>query len=432
MIVLAITFLIVLISFNQIMKIYVENEVREDLNLTVNKVLNDIKQSGIDNFNGDRLSKIKLVKEIKLVGRFFDTNIIILSNNNRIIYNDDPLIINRDNIRDIFLDNNIIFNRKKIIVNNREVGSIIVYSYLEELIVVKRSISKILLISFILSFFVSLIFSNFFKKRISKPLIQLRDKIKNYDFNKTFQEIEVESDDEISELAESFNSMIRKLNEYSSQSKSFFQNASHELKTPLMSIQGYAEAIKEGVVTDEEIGESLDIIIEESKNLKQLVNNMILLTKLEDREESYIFEERLLFSVMEDAINKYRLIANDRNIKIEMNIDKSILINYDYKKMYIAISNLMSNGLRYAKQILTINIYKDAFNVYIEVIDDGDGIDESILNTLFDRFVKGKNGKSGIGLSLTKIIIENHNGIIKVKNNSELGVKFIITLPLNG
>jgi len=81
--------------------------------------------------------------------------------------------------------------------------------------------------------------------------------------------------------------MIQKLDEYSNKNKKFFQNASHELKSPLMSIQGYAEAIKEGVVNEDEVEESLDIIIEESKNLKELVNSMIMLTKFDDSKEKF-------------------------------------------------------------------------------------------------------------------------------------------------
>ncbi len=323
-IVLSITFLIILVSFNQIMKIYIEKEVREDLNITTNKVLNDIKESGISNFNSDRLSKIKLVKEIRLLGRYFNNNVIILNEKNRIVFKDDPLIETFENVKAVFSDSNIIYVRKKIIVNNKEFGTIIVYSYLEELKTIKRSISKNLFISFILSFFVALIFSNFFRKMISKPLLELRDKMKNYSFDKDFEEIEINSNDEISDLANSFNLMIKKLNEYSSQSKRFFQNASHELKSPLMSIQGYAEAIKE-----EEIEKSLDIIIEESKNLKELVNSMILLTKLEDSKEKFIFKEQLLFSVIEDVLNKYKLIAKNNNIEIEINIEKGILLKYD-------------------------------------------------------------------------------------------------------
>ena len=78
-----------------------------------------------------------------------------------------------------------------------------------------------------------------------------------------------------------------------------------------------------------EIEKSLDIIIEESKNLKELVNSMILLTKLEDSKEKFIFKEQLLFSVIEDVLNKYKLIAKNNNIEIEINIEKGILLKYD-------------------------------------------------------------------------------------------------------
>jgi len=92
------------------------------------------------------------------------------------------------------------------------------------------------------------------------------------------------------------------------------------------------------------------------------------------------------------------------------------------------ISNIISNSLRYTKDIINIKIYKDNLNVFIEITDNGDGIDTEIIDHIFDRFIKGKNGKSGIGLSLSKAIVEAHNGNISVVNTEEMGAKFLIVL----
>jgi len=428
LIVLLITFVIVFISFSQIMKVYIEKEIKEDLNIIAVKVLNDIKASGIDNFNIDRANKVKLVKEMRLIGRYFNSKIVVLNNRDRIIYKDDELIKNISDLINIYEDENIIFIRKKIISNKKEIGSFVVYSYLDNIKIIKKTINRNLIISFLFSSLIAIAFSNLFKKKISKPLIDLRDNIKKYDFNKENKKLEIKSNDEIGDLAESFNEMIQKLDEYSNKNKKFFQNASHELKSPLMSIQGYAEAIKEGVVNEDEVEESLDIIIEESKNLKELVNSMIMLTKFDDSKEKFIFEERLIFSVIEDVLNRYKLLINEKNIEIKTDIDKGIMLKYDYKKLYTAISNIISNSLRYTKDIINIKIYKDNLNVFIEITDNGDGIDTEIIDHIFDRFIKGKNGKSGIGLSLSKAIVEAHNGNISVVNTEEMGAKFLIVL----
>lgn len=430
LIVLLITFVIVLISFSQIMKVYIEKEIKEDLNITAVKVLNDIKASGIENFNTDRANKLKLIKEIRLLGKYFNSNIVVVSNKNRIVYKDDELIKNISDLINIYEDENIIFIRRKIMSNKKEIGSFVVYSYLDDIKIIKKTINKNLTISFLFSSLIAIAFSNLFKKKISKPLIDLRDNIKIYDFNKENKKLEIKSNDEIGDLAESFNEMIFKLDEYSNKNKKFFQNASHELKSPLMSIQGYAEAIKEGVVKDDEVEESLDIIIEETRNLKELVNSMIMLTKLDDSKEEFNFEEKLIFSVVEDVLNRYKLLINEKNIEIKTNIDKNIVLKYDYKKLHTAISNVISNSLRYTEDLLTIDIYKSGKNVIIEITDNGKGIDKEIINNIFDRFVKGKNGKSGIGLSLAKSIVEGHKGSIKVVNTEKTGAKFSIVIPL--
>ncbi|MDM8533409.1 HAMP domain-containing sensor histidine kinase [Clostridiaceae bacterium HSG29] len=430
LIVLLITFVIVFVSFSQIMKVYIEKEIREDLNLTATKILNDIKLSGIEDFNSTRVNKIRLVKEIRLIGKYFDSNIVLLNNRRRIIYKDDELIEKISDLINIYEDKNIIFIRREIMSDGKEIGSFVVYSYLNDIKIVKKAINKNLMVSFLFSSLIAIVFSNLFKKKISKPLIDLRDNIKKYDFNNKNEKIEIKSNDEIGDLAESFNEMINKLYAYSNKNKKFFQNASHELKSPLMSIQGYAEAIKEGIVKEDEVEKSLDIIIDESKNLKELVNSMIMLTKFDDSKEEFEFEERLIFSVIEDVLNRYKLLISEKNIKIETKIDKEIFLKYDYKKLYTAISNIISNSLRYTKNLISVEIYKTESNVIIEITDNGDGIDKEIIDHIFDRFVKGKNGKSGIGLSLTKTIVEAHNGSLNVENTENMGAKFTIKLPI--
>jgi len=167
--VLLITFVIVFISFSQIMKVYIEKEIKEDLNITAVKVLNDIKASGIDNFNIDR---------------YFNSKIVVLNNRDRIIYKDDELIKNISDLINIYEDENIIFIRKKIMSNKNEIESFVVYSYLDDIKIIKKAINKNLIVSFILSSLIAIAFSNLFKKKISKLLIDLRDNIKKYDFNK--------------------------------------------------------------------------------------------------------------------------------------------------------------------------------------------------------------------------------------------------------
>ena len=151
------------------MKVYIEKEIKEDLNITAVKVLNDIKASGIDNFNIDR---------------YFNSKIVVLNNRDRIIYKDDELIKNISDLINIYEDENIIFIRKKIMSNKNEIESFVVYSYLDDIKIIKKAINKNLIVSFILSSLIAIAFSNLFKKKISKLLIDLRDNIKKYDFNK--------------------------------------------------------------------------------------------------------------------------------------------------------------------------------------------------------------------------------------------------------
>jgi len=256
----------------------------------------------------------------------------------------------------------------------------------------------------------------------------LASAMRNFSIKEENKAIKIETNDEIKELADSFNMMSQRIKQYDENQKSFFQNASHELKTPLMAIQGNAELILDQIVTGEEAEHSLNVIILESQRLKKIVEGITYLAKLENVEESFQFMAAPLDAVLRDAVKSVGAIAeqNGITIHIENSISDSILM--DEEKLKRAFINLLGNALRYAKNTIEVVGYKKNDLVVLEIKDDGIGFSPGEETKVFDRFYSGDSGGTGIGLAITKAIIEGHNGTITALPNTPQGAIFQIRL----
>jgi len=232
---------------------------------------------------------------------------------------------------------------------------------------------------------------------------------------------------EVQELNISINRLAKKLLDYHNSQKIAISNASHDLRTPLMSIQGYAEGIKYNVFDD--INQPLDIIIEESINLRDLIKSILTLSELDSRNLEKTYESLNIYTVLNHLANKLRGLAYKSNKTISIYGDKDIYINTDEVLLSQGITNILSNALRYAKQNVIISFQVNNNSILIRIEDDGDGIREEDLDNLFTRFYKGKNGNFGLGLSIAQSSIKYLDGDI-VAYNSKEGACFDIHLAL--
>jgi signal transduction histidine kinase len=197
-----------------------------------------------------------------------------------------------------------------------------------------------------------------------------------------------------------------------------------------MSIQGYAEGIKYGVIDDS--SSAVEIIIDESKRLTAIVEDLLYLSKLDSFQETIKPESLIAEDLLKSCIERINGIALHNKIKINTNFsDKKLIILADEEKLTRAIINILGNCLRYAKTEVNLSLNKDNSNLIITIEDDGAGFNENELGRIFDRFFKGTNGKYGLGLTITKSIIEMHNGTIVAKNSPKGGACFIIILTIN-
>ena len=209
--------------------------------------------------------------------------------------------------------------------------------------------------------------------------------------------------------------------------QTFFQNASHELKTPLMAIQGYAEGIQAGVM---DTGSAAEVILAESDRMTGLVDELLDISKIDMGRQPLTLSETDIRELLYDSIRAVEPAAAASGITIAPDFpEEPIMVKCDDTQIRRAVTNILTNGLRYARSKLCLTCRPDKQNVIIRIQDDGDGIAEGDLPHIFERFYMGKSGKSGIGLALTKEIIHLHKGTIRAYNGDS-GAVFEITLPV--
>ena len=210
--------------------------------------------------------------------------------------------------------------------------------------------------------------------------------------------------------------------------QTFFQNASHELKTPLMAIQGYAEGIQAGVM---DAGGAAEGILAESDRMTELVDELLDISKIDMGRQPLALSEMDVRELLYDSIRAVEPAAAASGITIAPDFpEEPVMVKCDDTQMRRAVTNILTNGLRYARSQLHLTCHADKRHVTIRIQDDGDGIAEADLPHIFDRFYMGKNGKSGIGLALAKEIIHLHKGTIRAYNGDS-GAVFEISIPVS-
>lgn len=235
-------------------------------------------------------------------------------------------------------------------------------------------------------------------------------------------------------------SYIDKLVESEKIRSEFTANVSHELKTPLTSINGYAEMIAAGITSKEDTIKFANIINKEGLRLLELIDDIINLSRIET------FEGQEMIESLEE-VNIYtlaeRIVSNQQNRATERNIDlvltgENLEIYANRRMIEDLLSNLIDNAIKYNKDNgkVFVEIYKESDYCILKVKDTGIGISHRDLNRVFERFYRAdksrskKIGGTGIGLSIVKHIVEKHRGEIKLKSKVNIGSEIEIILPI--
>ncbi len=306
-----------------------------------------------------------------------------------------------------------------------------------------RSMNRRIFKNFISMSLITLCFSvllyYFISKRITKPIKNMSNAVTEFAKGNFQRRVEYNGNDEIGELATNFNVMATSLENLENMRSSFVANVSHELRTPMTTISGFIEGILDGTISGEDRDKYLKIALDETKRLSRLVNDLLSISKMENRE----FElNKSVFSINERVVQslfKFESNINEKNIEVELNLaDASPEVFADNDAVTQIVTNLLHNAVKFTPDNgnIWIRTWVTGKKAYIEIKNSGHGIESDKLKFLFDRFYKTDDSRSsdktgvGLGLFIVKNLLNHHGEKIWVESELDKHTKFVFSLTV--
>ncbi len=242
---------------------------------------------------------------------------------------------------------------------------------------------------------------------------------------------------EIGEIERTFNQMASDLDGIEMFRNDFINNFSHEFKTPIVSIRGFAKQLQNENLSEETRREYIDIIVSESTRLANMSSNILLLTKLENQT---LVSEKTTFSLDEQIRASILLLEkewSEKNIEFILDNLNDIQYNFNEEMLSHVWINLISNAIKFTDKdgLITISLYRDGENIIFKIRDCGIGMDKQVMSRIFEKFYQGDKSHNlsgnGIGLNIASRIITLAGGSIEVESEIGIGSEFTVILPMN-
>lgn len=299
-------------------------------------------------------------------------------------------------------------------------------------------------ISLLLALSVAGVLTNKFAASVTKPILEISHKLEGiYDEKIDFNFPHYQYDElniiarTTTDMSKSVQDYIRKLEKEKTIRQEFFSNASHELKTPLTAIRGYAELLQSGMASDTQMQkEFLGRIHSEVEEMTNLINDILMISRLETKELMPTKEILCVKSVAEEVKKTLKPLADENNVSLEIHCCDEF-VYMDRSHLQGILSNLMGNAVKYNRPggFVQTDITMNSTSLSIRVEDSGIGIAKEDQKRIFERFYRVDKGRSkrvagtGLGLSIVKHVTEFYGGCVSVESQSGVGSTFLVQLP---
>lgn len=327
-------------------------------------------------------------------------------------------------------------------VDGTSVGTVRVWAYGKSALMSERDIqlrsSSLLALGSagVLGVILSSIFGIVYSRQITKPINCITQAAMEIRSGNPNARTMLSGDDEISLLAETFDKMADSIQADRIMERRLTNDVAHELRTPLMAVQATVEAMEDGVLPANP--ENLQTVLRETKRLSRLTNAILELSRLENGTLPMAQRPILASTPVLAAIDAHSALFDLARLSVITDIDNTLVVNADPDRIQQAVGNLLSNSARYTPEegIVSISVQRAGAFAVIEVKDSGIGMSKDDLEMLFTRFWRADtardraSGGIGVGLSITKEIVERHGGSITVDSKPGEGATFSIYLPL--
>lgn len=300
-----------------------------------------------------------------------------------------------------------------------------------------KHIMWIIWLSIVCAMIISGLIINYFAKRlVVKPLGEINNAAKRLTQGQVNERVEVRSNDEIGQLAESFNIMAESLEKVDNTRKEFISNVSHELRSPITSIKGFVGGILDGVIPKDKEAYYFKIVYEEINRLARLVNDLLDISAMEAGKFNLQKIDFDINGVISLCILNLEGKIKSKGLDVRAIFEeKRNYVIADRDRIIQVLTNLLENAIKYSNDNgqIEVTTYTKGDKIYISIFNSGENISKEDLNNIWDRFYKSDKSRTnkvstGLGLAIVRLILSQHNEDVWVKNIDGKGVKFTFSL----
>lgn len=329
-----------------------------------------------------------------------------------------------------------------VVVSERRVGTVRVWAYGQGALLTDRdeafrrgSLAALLIAALVAIAFAS-IAGVWYANKLVAPINAITDAAKALRKGDREARTKLEGDDEIAALGRTFDEMADAIEADRQLERRLTADVAHELRTPLQAIQATVEAMQDGVLPADE--ERLGVVRDETVRLARLADGILELTRLERGSLPFTFRRIDVSAPVRAAVESLQALVESTGLALSVDLEEQLHVAGDLDRLQQAIGNLLSNSARYTPEggRIMVSVRHDGDVAVVEVADTGVGISVDDLPHVFSRFWRADNARAvtsggmGIGLAVTKEIVERHRGTIGVESVAGEGTRFAIRLPL--
>lgn len=316
-------------------------------------------------------------------------------------------------------------------------GMVIIHSTLSQINEVQSNIVRVIYIPFLVMLIISFALLAMISQKIMRPIRRINNVAESYSTGNFEVSMDIKSKDEIGQLASTLEYMASELSKLDEYRKDFISNISHDFRSPLTSIKGYAEAIQDGTIPPDKQEKYLNIIVEETKRLSKLTSSLLELNKFDSYGIWLVIKDFDIIKPVKAAMRSYEGKCSEKGINLILNNHcLNTMVKGDQTKIQQVIYNLVDNAIKFTPSGKSIYITLTELNekILVSVKDEGCGIPSESLKKIWTRFYKADTSRgkdkqgTGLGLSITREIILAHNENINVVSTEDVGSEFTFSL----
>ncbi len=324
------------------------------------------------------------------------------------------------------LDTEVVFKGTPLRVDQQIIGAVLIFSPLSEITTYLVKINSLIAGTALAAIIISFFFIFITAARISRPIREMERAARQLAAGEAAQDLAVHTGDELERLADSFNYMKKQLESTENMRREFIGNVSHDLRTPLTSINGFVQGMLDGLVQPAQYHKYLSLMQDETQRLMRLTGDILELAKIQSGNIKLNKKAISIRDTLEKIVGSAGLAQGlNNNITITIDCDPQLQVQADPDRFRQIVGNIISNALRFTENVGSVAVQVREQKEWVEFIikDTGAGINQEDLPYIFERFYRGDKSRrgqegTGLGLCIVKNLVDLHGGYIRAESRA--------------